>query len=109
MNKKYCRIAVKDMIKVLFNKNFYYDMVIFTCACIPAVLVMLFFSIKIDRHLQWPVFMNSPWNIICFVFLWIAGFSIIWYSYSYLILIGEGSPCPQLGGTKRFVRWVRIL
>jgi protein-S-isoprenylcysteine O-methyltransferase Ste14 len=33
----------------------------------------------------------------------LSGALIIWRAYSYLVIIGEGGPCPQLGGTKKLV------
>lgn len=97
------KITIKDMWRVLFKKEFYLDIVIFSLVCIPAVLVVLFFSIKLDRRFGFQPFLSSPFNIILFFLFSSLGTLIIWRAYTYLVIIGEGSPCPQLGGTNKLV------
>lgn len=106
------KITYKDMITVLFKREFYIDMAVFFFVCVPAVLLVLFFSIKIDRCLNLKPFVSNPYNILISCILFISGGLIIWRAYTYLVYIGEGGPCPQLGGTKKLVTcgpyaWVR--
>jgi protein-S-isoprenylcysteine O-methyltransferase Ste14 len=97
------RIAIQDMLRVLFKRELYLDMVVFIFLCIPAVLAILFFSIKLDRLFGLKFFIGSPYNIILFIIFFSSGGIIVWWAYAYLVVVGEGSPCPQLGGTKKLV------
>jgi protein-S-isoprenylcysteine O-methyltransferase Ste14 len=94
---------IADMLKVLFKREFYLDMAVFIFLCIPIVLVILFFSIKVDRLLGFKFFIDTPYNILFFVLFSSLGWIIIWWAYTYLVIVGEGSPCPQLGGTRKLV------
>ncbi len=98
------KITIKDMVEVLFKREFYLDMVVFIFVCIPAVLVVLYFSIKVDRKFGFRPFIESPYNVALFILFSTLGALIIWRAYTYLVIAGEGSPCPQLGGTKKLVR-----
>lgn len=91
------------MLQVLFKREFYLDMVVFIFVCIPAVLVVLFFIIKLDRRFGFQPFIGSPYNVILFILFAGLGIIIVWRTYTYLVIIGEGSPCPQLGGTNKLV------
>lgn len=91
------------MLVVLFKREFYLDMAVFIFLCIPIVLVILFFSIKVDRLFELKFFIDTPYNILFFILFSSLGWIIIWWAYTYLVIIGEGSPCPQLGGTKKLV------
>ncbi|MDD5614260.1 MAG: methyltransferase [Candidatus Omnitrophica bacterium] len=97
------RITIKKMLSVIFKREFYIDMVVFIFVCIPLVLFILFFTLKIDSYFGIRPFIKIPYNIIAFFILSILGGLIVWRSYAYLVLIGEGSPCPQLGGTNKLV------
>lgn len=97
------KITIKEMIKVLFKREFYLDMVIFIFVCIFSVLVVLYFCTKIDKWLRFSPFLHAPYNIMLFTLFSLSGALIIWRAYSYLVIIGEGGPCPQLGGTKKLV------
>ena len=97
------KITVKEMFEVLFKREFYLDMVVFIFVCIPAVLVVLFFSVKIDKIFGFYPFISIPWNGILFFIFSFSGALIVWWAYTYLVVVGEGGPCPQLGGTKKLV------
>lgn len=97
------KITIKKMMQVLFKKEFYLDMVVFIFVCIPAVLVALFLSLKIDSTFKLSPFIVRPWNIVLFLIFSGSGALIVWRAYTYLVIIGEGGPCPQLGGTKKLV------
>jgi protein-S-isoprenylcysteine O-methyltransferase Ste14 len=97
------KIYLKDMIAALFKREFYLDMAVFFFICAPATLAVVFISLKLDHYLGLQPFIGHPFNIIAFFTLSLAGWLIIWRAYTYLVVIGEGSPCPQLGGTKKLV------
>jgi len=106
------KITIKEMMQVISKREFYLDMAVFFFICVPAVLAVLFFSIKIDHYFNLKPFISSSYNIIISCILFISGGLVIWRAYTYLVYIGEGGPCPQLGGTKKLVTcgpyaWVR--
>ena len=95
------KITIKEIVQVLFKKEFYLDMAVFVFICIPSVLLVLFFTLKIDKYLGLKPFINHPYNFIISSIFFISGGVIIWIAYTYLVFVGEGSPCPQLGGTTK--------
>lgn len=97
------RVTLKGMFHVLFRREFYLDMAVFLFVCVPLVLLVLFLTIKIDQYSGLSPFIKPPYNILCFLIFSACGAFIVWRSYAYLVLIGEGSPCPQLGGTNKLV------
>jgi len=96
-------ITYKEMLAVIFKREFYLDMVVFIFICIPAVLVILLISLKVDKVLGLLPFIPQPWNVVLFIIFSGSGVLTVWRAYTYLVFIGEGSPCPQLGGTNRLV------
>lgn len=97
------KISLVDMLTVLFRREFYLDMAVFVFVCVPAVMVVLFFCLKIDRFFNLNSFISWPYNLIFSSILFFSGALIIWRAYAYLVIVGEGSPCPQLGGTRKLV------
>jgi len=97
------KIRFKDMLKVLFRKELYLDIMIILFGWIPVVCFLVIQSYKINEILDLPLWPPSPFNLIIFVVFFLSGVYIVWLSYTYLVLLGEGSPCPQLGGTKKLV------
>lgn len=97
------KVSVKDMLDVLFKREFYLDMVVFVFVCITGVLIVLYFCFKVDRFFGFQPFIGSPLNYILFFLFTIIGALIVWRAYTYLVVVGEGSPCPQLGGTRKLV------
>lgn len=96
-------ITVKDMFKILIRKEFYIDMLVFFFICVPCVLLFLFGIRIFENYMNIDQFIRYPYNILFFLLFSPAGFLFIWYSYTYLIIYGEGSPCPQIGGTTKLV------
>lgn len=97
------KITIREMLGVLFKREFYLDMAVFIFVCIPAVLLILFFSLKVDKIFGFYPFIRIPWNAILFFIFSFSGGIIVWRAYTYLVVVGEGGPCPQLGGTKKLV------
>ncbi|OGW75957.1 MAG: hypothetical protein A2Z72_04650 [Omnitrophica bacterium RBG_13_46_9] len=97
------RITVRDMLRIVSKREFYLDMVVFIFVCIPAVLSILFVSVKLDKRFGLQPFVENPYTVILFFLFSSVGAIIVWRAYTYLIIVGEGSPCPQLGGTNKLV------
>ena len=70
---------------------------------IPATCLIAYFGMRIDRVFGWERLIPMPWNMIAFFLLFSAGIFVVWYTYGYLAIMGEGSPATHLGGTKRLV------
>lgn len=101
------KITFKDMCAVLIRREFY-----LVFLYVPALPVILFLSLKIDKAFKFVPFVVWPWNIVLFLIFSGSGALIVWMAYAYLVLIGKGSPCHQLGGTNKLVTcgpyaWVR--
>lgn len=97
------KITINDMLKTLFKKEFYLDMAVFVFVCIFSVLIVLYFCTKVDKWLVFSPFLRNPYNVILFILFSVSGALIVWCAYTYLVIVGEGGPCPQLGGTKKLV------
>ena len=100
------------MFRVVFKREFYLDILAMIFIAILPVLIGLFFVLRLERLLGFRSFIDSPYNLILFLIFFIPGVIIVWQAYTYLVILGEGSPNPQLGGTKRLVTigpysWVR--
>lgn len=96
-------ITIKDMLKILTRREFYIDMLVLFFICIPCVLLFIFAIRMLEHYMNIGQFVNYPYNLIFFLLFSPAGFLFLWYSYTYLIIYGEGSPCPQIGGTTKLV------
>lgn len=71
---------------------------------IPVTSVIAFvLARRIDRIIDWDPFIYAPWNIVLFAVLFPLGVFIVWYTYGYLAILGEGSPATHLGGTRTLV------
>jgi len=76
---------------------------IHVCILIPATCLIAYLATRIDRHLGYERFMSLPWGIALFAILFPLGIFIVWYTYGYLAIKGEGSPATHLGGTTKLV------
>lgn len=70
---------------------------------IPATCLIAWLATRIDRLAGWQRFISPPWNVALFLLLFPAGIFIVWYTYGYLAIMGEGSPATHLGGTSKLV------
>lgn len=80
-----------------------YNVPIHLFILIPATCFIAYLGMRADRALGWPRVIPFPWNIFAFIFFFFAGIFVVWYTYGYLALMGEGSPATHLGGTRRLV------
>lgn len=70
---------------------------------IPATCLIAYLGVRADRALGWSRVIPAPWNLLGFLLLFSAGIFVVWYTYGYLAIMGEGSPATHLGGTRRLV------
>lgn len=81
----------------------YWNIPIHICILIPATVLIAWMATRIDARLGWEPFIAPPWSILLFALLFPLGIFIVWYTYGYLSIIGDGSPATHLGGTKKLV------
>lgn len=97
-------IALSDMFYALSRKELYLNVLNYLFILIPFVIFLNLVTCKLDSMFGFARLWGSPLNVLLFVFFTVPGILIVWWSYTCLVLIGEGSPSPHLGGTKKLVR-----
>jgi protein-S-isoprenylcysteine O-methyltransferase Ste14 len=83
--------------EVLFNVP------IHVCILIPATSVIAYLATRLDALLGWERFLSLPLGLSLFAVLFPLGVFIVWYTYGFLAIMGDGSPATHLGGTKNLV------
>lgn len=84
-----------DRLRCLFRREFYMIIPNYVFFLIPLASLMAFLAKKyIDTPLGWGFPIPQPYNFIIFAFTLVTGFLSLLWVYSYLILEGEGGPCP---------------
>lgn len=84
-----------DRFKCLFRKEFYMILPNYIFFLIPLASGMAYLSRRyIDSYMGWNFLLNSPYNFVVFFICLVFGFIGLLWTYSYLILEGEGGPCP---------------
>lgn len=80
-----------------------YNVPVHVCILIPATSFIAYLATRIDRHFGWSRFIPFSWGLALFALLFTAGIFVVWYTYGYLCIKGEGSPGTHLGGTRKLV------
>ena len=83
--------------EVLFNVPIHVGILI------PATSVIAYLATRLDALLGWERFLSFPLGLSLFAVLFPLGVFIVWYTYGYLAIMGDGSPATHLGGTKNLV------
>jgi protein-S-isoprenylcysteine O-methyltransferase Ste14 len=83
--------------EVLFNVP------VHVCILIPATSVIAYLATRLDTLFGWERFISWPIGLSLFSFLFPLGVFIVWYTYGFLAIMGDGSPATHLGGTKNLV------
>lgn len=96
-------IRAKDIFLTILRKEQFLNLPMYFFVLIPLVVLLAKFASKIDRKLNFPPLIIFPYNLILFLSFVALGILIVWWAYGYLVLLGEGSPAPHLGGTKKLV------
>jgi len=104
--------TVVEVFSTLRFKELYGNLAVHVFVLIPAATVMALLARRLDRDWGWEPTVGPPWNLLICAVCWIVGAYIIWYSYGYLFIKGEGSPGGHMGYTTRLVdtgiySWVR--
>ncbi|GEM_PF-583825 len=78
---------------------------IYGLALIPFASMLAWAGCLLDRRLGLPEVLPFPWNLLAAGVLLGAGGALLFWSYTYLILEGEGGPVPPFSAkTRRLVR-----
>lgn len=96
-------LKIQEVFLSIFSKGIYLNLLVYFVVLIPFIILLNIFAKKIDIKLGFDSLWNYPVNFILFIVFTILGISIVWWSYAYLLLIGDGSPSPHLGGPKKLV------
>jgi protein-S-isoprenylcysteine O-methyltransferase Ste14 len=83
-----------------------YRMILFVYVSllIPAAVGMVLFGRWVDGLLGWDFLPGAPWNWIGFAVLLGAGLALVWWCYSYIVVVGRGGPAPLVApGANRLV------
>lgn len=91
------------MFNASFKKELYLDIKIMLFVCIPLVLATAYFSLKVDDQLGLKPFIDFSYNLILFFVFFLIGSIIVWRSYTYLVILKEGSPPSQLEGANKLI------
>ncbi len=98
------KIGLKQWLSILLKREIYLMLLIYLFVLIPLAYFLVWLGVKLDKALGFLKFIGRPWNIVCFLFFILTGLFIVWWSYTYLILEGTGSPATMLGQTKKLVK-----
>ena len=78
---------------------------IYGLALIPFASLLAWLGCQLDRQVGLPPVLPEPWNLLALAVLLALGGLLLLWSYSYLILEGEGGPVPPFSAkTRRLVR-----
>jgi protein-S-isoprenylcysteine O-methyltransferase Ste14 len=96
--------TAREIFATIRRPEIYLNLPIHLCILIPASVLIAVLSRRADRAFGWqPLPPAYPWNVVLFALLFLGGLLLVWWSYGYLMLKGEGSPASHLGGTTRLV------
>jgi len=104
--------TVFEIFATLRRRELFANMAIHVFILIPVAVFLAYLGKIMDKNLGWQPVFQSPWNFILAFFCFGLGGYIVWYSYGYLFLKGDGSPGSHLGYTRTIVKtgiysWVR--
>jgi protein-S-isoprenylcysteine O-methyltransferase Ste14 len=94
--------SLKELVLAVFKREILLDLPVFGIL-IPLVVLIAHYCRKFDRILNLPEWQYHFCYLALFAVFTIIGIIIVWWAYSYLVIIGQGSPGPHLGGTKKLV------
>ena len=89
------KYTAKDRLMCLFRREFFMIIPNYVLFLIPVSSLMAYLAKRyIDTPLGWKFPIPQPYNYFIFAFMLVTGFIGLLWVYSYLILEGEGGPCP---------------
>ncbi len=71
---------------------------------IPLTLLLILAGVKLDEFCGLNKFVPVPYNLLFFIVFMATGLGIVIWSYSYLVMEGQGSPSPYFGKLRHLVK-----
>jgi len=93
--------TVKDRLACLFRKEWLVVLPVYCLGLIPATVLAAFVCRWLDGRLGFHPLPPAPYNLIGAVVLFLLGGALLFWSYTYLILEGEGGPIPPFSSTTK--------
>lgn len=92
-------------INIIYKREIYLVIAIYIFILLPLVLGLVYLSLKMDDFFRFPkiIILNGLFNAVFSLALILTGIFILWWTYTYLVIAGEGSPSPMLKQTKKLV------
>ncbi|MBQ7568628.1 isoprenylcysteine carboxylmethyltransferase family protein [bacterium] len=96
--------TMRDRLRCLWRFEFMIILPLYCLIHIPFASYLAYWGTRLDSRLGLPQVLPYPWNIAVMIALLIIGAILLFISYSYLILEGEGGPVPPYSSkTRRLV------
>jgi len=97
--------GVRDRLRCALRLEMLVILPIYGLVLIPFASLLAWAGRLVDRRLGLPPVLPEPWNLVAMALLLGLGGLLLLWSYSYLILEGEGGPVPPFSAkTRRLVR-----
>ncbi len=97
--------GVGDRLRCALRLEMLVILPIYGLVLIPFASLLAWLGCRVDRRLGLPPVLPEPWNLAAMALLLGLGGLLLLWSYSYLILEGEGGPVPPFSAkTRRLVR-----
>ncbi len=94
----------RDRLRCAFRYELMVVAPIYTLGLIPFASYLAYWGTRLDDKLNLPAVIPHPWNFLAMAIMLLVGGLLLVYSYSYLILEGEGGPVPPYSAkTRRLV------
>ena len=97
-------LSFSEIVLALGRRGFFLNLLPYFLVLIPFIVGLNLLAWRLDARLGLPPLLDTPARAVGFCVFTCAGVAIVWWSYAYLCVLGEGSPSPHLGGTQRLVR-----
>jgi protein-S-isoprenylcysteine O-methyltransferase Ste14 len=95
--------SFKDIMLAVRNPAVLFNVPVHLFILIPITCFIAYLSTRIDQHMGWGRFIPFSAGLALFAILFPLGIYVVWYTYGYLSIKGDGSPATHLGGTKILV------
>ncbi|MGV8118377.1 MAG: methyltransferase family protein [Candidatus Xenobiia bacterium LiM19] len=92
-----------DRIMTIKRREMYMVLPGYIFVLIPTAVGLAFLGRYIDGRLGLKPFVTPPLSFILFALFTAVGFSIVFWSYTYLVIEGQGSSATHLGGPTQMV------
>lgn len=95
-------LGFADIVGALARPGIYLNLLPYL-VLIPLVVGLNLLALRVDERLGLGRLLDEPARAVLFVLFTCAGLAVLWWTYAWLGILGDGSPSPHLGGTRRLV------